>query len=61
MANIMVDAFQDKLKDYQYLYGNNIKLYTMMVQKLNSMSPSKQLSYVRGLVKKLEKLDHRMM
>jgi hypothetical protein len=25
------------------------------------MSPSKQLSYVRGLVKKLEKLDHRMM
>jgi intein/homing endonuclease len=61
MANIMVDAFHDRLKDYQYLYGNNIKLYRMMVEVLNKKSPARQVTYVKNLVKKLKTLDHRVM
>ncbi len=61
MANIMVDAFSDKLKDYQYLYGNNIKIYNMILKRIRSMSSSQQEKYIRGLVNKFEKMDHRIM
>ena len=59
MANIMVDAFAEKFQDYQYLYGNNIAIYKYLLNALEDKSATAQVKFVRNLIKKFERLDHR--
>lgn len=47
MANIVVDAFDRKFKDWKYLYGNNVEIYKFLLKKLQNMDVNKQRSYVQ--------------
>lgn len=60
-ARILVDAYADRFVDYKYLYGNNIEMYQVIVEKLSTLPESQQATYVTNLITKLNGLDKQIM
>lgn len=56
-ASIVVDAFQHKLGDYQYLYGNNTVFYRRLLGRIEKQPVAQQEAYLRRMITGLRTRD----
>jgi hypothetical protein len=57
MAALMVKAFEGKFAYAEYMMGENIKFYQMVLEKLQGKSASEQEIFVRNLIEKVKTWD----
>lgn len=60
-AEMIISTFPDKFKNYQYVVGNNLQFYEMLIKRIQNRTGIEQVRFVESLIRTLETLDHQLV